>query len=227
MATVVTQVHQLHDDPSALARKRRREIRLSQRIGNQSTTTTSQIAFPDMAVSTSEPATKKPRNESSSTTISTVKPSPTTVIIMTTAKKKKPQMKYDPDVPMTKEEAAIWRREQRRKRNRESAAASRQRQRDRIAELEVELDDWKTKYEEILRKISAAEEITKMKVTDDLIDSLPTVSPISPITNLACISSSSTGKVPDTEATVVSDTESEKEHNNKMISRQASSRITT
>merc|ERR1711937_384972 len=136
-------------------------------------------------------------------------------------KKKKPQMKYDPDVPMTKEEAAVWRREQRRKRNRESAAASRQRRRDRIAELEVELDDWKNKYEDILRKIAAAEEITKMKETDELIDSLPTVSPVSPITNLALISSSSTGKVMDTEATVVSDTESEKEHNNKMISRQA------
>lgn len=67
--------------------------------------------------------------------------------------KKKLQKKYDPDVPMTKEEATIWRREQRRKRNRESAAASRQRQRDRISELETELDSWKLKYEMVLNQI--------------------------------------------------------------------------
>ena len=34
--------------------------------------------------------------------------------------KKKPQMRYDPSEPMTKEAAAVWRREQRRKRNRDS-----------------------------------------------------------------------------------------------------------
>lgn len=59
--------------------------------------------------------------------------------------KKKPQMRYDPSVPMTKEEAAVWRREQRRKRNRDSAAASRQRQRNRILELEGEVAEWKKK----------------------------------------------------------------------------------
>jgi len=72
--------------------------------------------------------------------------------------KKKPQMKYDPDVPMTKEEAAVWRREQRRKRNRESAALSRQRQRDRIGDLEVEVDEWKTKVENIMERIKKLEE---------------------------------------------------------------------
>lgn len=71
---------------------------------------------------------------------------------------KKPQMKYDPDVPMTKEEAAVWRREQRRKRNRESAAMSRQRQRDRIADLEVEVDEWKTKVGSIMDRIKKLEE---------------------------------------------------------------------
>ena len=75
-------------------------------------------------------------------------------------KSKKPQMRYDPDVPMTKEEAANWRKEQRRKRNRESAAASRQRQRDRITELEEELSDWKTKYEEALARIERLERQT-------------------------------------------------------------------
>lgn len=66
-------------------------------------------------------------------------------------------MKYDPDVPMTKEQAAVWRREQRRKRNRESAAASRQRQRDRICELEEEVEDWKQQYDIIMSKIRLLE----------------------------------------------------------------------
>jgi hypothetical protein len=75
-----------------------------------------------------------------------------------TITKKKPQMKYDPDVPMSKEEAAAWRREQRRKRNRESAALSRQRQRDRIGDLEVEVEDWKNKVESIMERIKSLEE---------------------------------------------------------------------
>jgi len=73
---------------------------------------------------------------------------------------KKPQMKYDPDVPMTKEQAAIWRREQRRKRNRESAAASRQRQRDRITELETEVEQWRLKYDSIMRQVRDLERMT-------------------------------------------------------------------
>lgn len=75
----------------------------------------------------------------------------------TSAKKKKPQNKYEPDVPMTKEEAAVWRREQRRKRNRESAAASRQKQRDRITELEKELGEWKAKFSAVMGRLNAAE----------------------------------------------------------------------
>uniref|UniRef100_A0A7S2Y626 BZIP domain-containing protein n=1 Tax=Entomoneis paludosa TaxID=265537 RepID=A0A7S2Y626_9STRA len=73
---------------------------------------------------------------------------------------KKPQMKYDPDVPMTKEQAAVWRREQRRKRNRESAAASRQRQRDRINELESEVEQWKVKYDQIMRQVCDLEQMS-------------------------------------------------------------------
>jgi hypothetical protein len=74
-------------------------------------------------------------------------------------KTKRPQMRYEPDVPMTKEEATAWRREQRRKRNRESAAASRQRQRDRIAELEVEVDEWKVKYQAALERLKGLESL--------------------------------------------------------------------
>jgi len=71
--------------------------------------------------------------------------------------KKKPQMRYDPSVPMTKEAAAVWRREQRRKRNRDSAAASRQRQRNRISELEEEVVEWKVKYNEAMARIAKQE----------------------------------------------------------------------
>jgi hypothetical protein len=70
---------------------------------------------------------------------------------------KKPQMRYDPDVPMSKDQAAAWRREQRRKRNRESAAASRQRQRDRISELEDEVEQWKIKFEEACQRLKKLE----------------------------------------------------------------------
>ena len=66
-------------------------------------------------------------------------------------------MKYDPEVPLTKEETSAWRREQRRKRNRESAAACRKRQRDRISELEVQVADWKAKFDEAVRKLGEAE----------------------------------------------------------------------
>jgi bZIP transcription factor len=87
--------------------------------------------------------------------------------------KKKAQMKYDPDVPMTKEEAAAWRREQRRKRNRESAAASRQRQRDRIDELERELGSWKAMYGDVMDKIKQLEGEGADVSTEDIVSGRP------------------------------------------------------
>jgi hypothetical protein len=66
-------------------------------------------------------------------------------------------MKYDPEVPLSKEETSAWRREQRRKRNRESAAACRKRQRDRISELEVEVSEWKAKFDDAIRKLGQIE----------------------------------------------------------------------
>lgn len=79
------------------------------------------------------------------------------VTVRRTKGAKRPQMKYDPSVPMTKEETSVWRREQRRKRNRESAAACRRRQRDRISELEVEVSDWRAKFDEALNKLKDLE----------------------------------------------------------------------
>jgi bZIP transcription factor len=157
----------LHEpqESSALARKRRREILQTHRAASiipdpaASSAVVVASAVLVSATVTEVPVPKKPKLCTSSDAMD--------------AQSKKPQMKYDPEVPMTKEDAAVWRREQRRKRNRESAAASRQRQRDRIYELEVEMDGWKTKYSDVLAKIASIEQC---RDTDDLIDSLPLVS---------------------------------------------------
>jgi hypothetical protein len=66
---------------------------------------------------------------------------------------KKTQIRYDPSIPMEKEQLAAWRREARRVRNRESAAASRQRIRGRITELEDELYIMKHKYEAAIMEL--------------------------------------------------------------------------
>lgn len=63
------------------------------------------------------------------------------------------QMRYEPKIPMSKDEASAWRREQRRVRNRESAAASRAKIRGRIGELENEVNEWKMKYKDSMARI--------------------------------------------------------------------------
>lgn len=172
-------------DASA-ARKRRREILASQRQALE-VATTSSTNIPDYE----EGHVKKARRVSdclepvnSSASLISSEPITPTVIVTTTVKKtvttkkkvstkKKPQMKYDPDVPMSKEEAAAWRREQRRKRNRESAALSRQRQRDRIGDLEVEVDEWKTKVESIMERIKKLEDTSGIDSRTLVPESLP------------------------------------------------------
>lgn len=98
--------------------------------------------------------------------------------------KTKYQNRYDPEVPMTKQEAAEWRREARRKRNRESAAASRNKVRNRISELENEVEEWKSKYSHLLERINRLESSSQSNslVTDPVNAMAPsTVSPaISP-----------------------------------------------
>lgn len=76
----------------------------------------------------------------------------------TSKSSKKTQIRYDPDVPMNKDQLAAWRREARRVRNRESAAASRQRIRNRISELEDEVGEWKDKYSAALQRLEALEQ---------------------------------------------------------------------
>ena len=137
-------------ESSAEARKRRREILTTQRSASPDAVTSSEDSA--VVIAPVNPRKRKMSEDSE-----------------TKSKPKKPQMKYEPDVPMTKEEAAIWRREQRRKRNRESAAASRQRQRDRITELEGEVDDWKVKYSDTLDKIREMEKKLGLPPTAEFI----------------------------------------------------------
>lgn len=68
-------------------------------------------------------------------------------------KQKKAQIKYNPEVAMSKEQLTSWRREMRRVRNRESAAASRRKVRDKIEELEDEVAVWKKRYQEVLERL--------------------------------------------------------------------------
>jgi bZIP transcription factor len=81
------------------------------------------------------------------------------------ANNKRAQIRYDPAIPMDKEQLAAWRREARRVRNRESAAASRQRIRGRIAELEDEVHDWKSKYITALSQLQSLEQERGLVVT--------------------------------------------------------------
>jgi hypothetical protein len=65
----------------------------------------------------------------------------------------KKQARYEPGVPMTKDQLAAWRKEARRVRNRESAAASRRKTRDRINELEALVSNLQSKYVAALHRI--------------------------------------------------------------------------
>ena len=241
MTAAVAPAPQVHEpyDSSALARKRRREILLSQRA-----------CVPDLASSLSpEPEEALPQKRrrishevSEESDSSDSKPRKRVASKKGKASAKKPQMKYDPDVPMTKEEAAVWRREQRRKRNRESAAASRQRQRDRIVELEIELADWKSKFGGVMEKLHKMEEVTKTSITADLMTDImasappqsvvsPTSSPkltpcqsptASPVASCSFVDAG-TATADCDQVHHVEEEESEEQLLNKMISRPAKS----
>jgi bZIP transcription factor len=172
---------------SSAARKRRREILASQRqtmeasIMSPCAVMATPVSSDDEA--TTAPARKCRRVSDFADDVLSVVPSfvvsaPVGIACPVSTKKnssaKKPQMKYDPDVPMTKEEAAVWRREQRRKRNRESAALSRQRQRDRIADLEIEVADWKNKVDSIMDRIKKLEDASGID-SRTLVPSVPFV----------------------------------------------------
>merc|ERR1712125_54075 len=70
---------------------------------------------------------------------------------------KKKYKKYDPGVPMTKEQLKEWRKEARKVRNRESAALSRWKTQNRIVELESEMSRLSGKYQRALERIQQLE----------------------------------------------------------------------
>jgi hypothetical protein len=154
---------------SAMARKRRRLKLKSQRAAASDVPgirdfSVSQLPIatqpdmvgsgPQLPVVTSNRALPSSKRKVSDASVTPAVPTPT---LSKTGKK--PQMRYDPAVPMSKEETAAWRREQRRKRNRESAAASRQRQRDRIEELEEEVEEWKDKFNDAMSRLQHLEQL--------------------------------------------------------------------
>ena len=216
---------QMMPDASAEARKRRREILASQRNQALDADARAPVQVPVEVEQVHQAKRHKPNVVTSAKT----KPA------------KKPQMKYDPDVPMSKEEATAWRREQRRKRNRESAAASRQRQRDRITELEVEVEEWKNKYESIMANIKKLEEVSgktsldlSPEQTRPLVESFskfvsppssPGHSPMydSPVASPIASSSLVKQVTPKEDLVVQMAVQVESEHSDKMISRQAAS----
>ncbi|CAJ1912115.1 unnamed protein product [Cylindrotheca closterium] len=165
VAPVILPCSELPVGSQAEARKRRREILSSQRSQTMTPTDLELSNAHEMACAIlpaiesamAAPPTKKQKTEGGKSRKAG----------------KKPQMKYDPDVPMTKEEATAWRREQRRKRNRESAAASRQRQRDRINVLEDEVDAWKSKYEATMAAIARLEQQKAEGTADAVLTHLP------------------------------------------------------
>lgn len=73
----------------------------------------------------------------------------------------KRQTRYEPGVPMTKEELQKWRKQARRVRNRESAAASRQKTRERINELESEVSDLQAELAKARARIAELEAISQ------------------------------------------------------------------
>ena len=123
---------------ASLARKRRIELRNLQRVSSGS----------DDSSEDGSRSSKRLREADDEVLLDpiTSKPKPSITGI-------KRQSRYDPGVPMTREELTAWRKEARRVRNRESAAASRKRNRERITELESDLDALRSKYSAALQRI--------------------------------------------------------------------------
>jgi len=169
--TPATTLPPVADTQSAVdARKRRVELLKMTRAANSSgdehpfvpcvVASLAQIVVPTTITTSSTSVKKRRVSDASSVSSSSSSNS--------SSRKKRPtQMRYDPEVPMTKEEAAAWRREARRVRNRQSAAASRQKTRDRIEELEAEVDCWQLKFAELEAKVRAYEVQNSVKVVKE------------------------------------------------------------
>jgi hypothetical protein len=152
-------------DP-AEARKRRKAIITSQRQETESNEQNAAAAQPSAA--------QQPSASASITSDASVddnndpsKPAKKRDIDTSEETDKKTQIRYDPEVPMSKEQLAVWRREARRVRNRESAAASRQRIRSRITELEEEIEGWKSKYSQAIERLEQLKKVEGDSVKEE------------------------------------------------------------
>lgn len=143
---------------AAEARKRRKEIIQSQRGETEVSATTKSEEPKDTA---SKPEKKPPKKRKFDEAKSKAAAAAAAAAAAEAEEKKKTQIRYDPEVPMDKEQLAAWRREARRVRNRESAAASRQRIRNRINELEDEVGQWKSKYTQAMERLSSLQQSIK------------------------------------------------------------------
>ena len=104
------------------------------------------------AANQQQPSSKKKRKLSSTTGIDMIAPPKNDA-----ESTNKYNLRYDPDEPMTEEQKAEWRKEQRKARNRASAAASRNKTRARIQELESEVDSLKSMYAAAIKRIAELE----------------------------------------------------------------------
>lgn len=144
---------------AAEARKRRKEIIQSQR-GEGEAAAKSESSPPAADKEEKKPPKKRKVDDAAAAAAAKAKAASEEAT-------KKTQIRYDPEVPMDKEQLANWRREARRVRNRESAAASRQRIRTRINELEDEVGQWKTKYQQAMERLAALQQSIKADDDDD------------------------------------------------------------
>jgi chromosome segregation ATPase len=131
----------LPDDDATMARKRRRDI-----LRGSSQTSVEM-----------EQSGKRPKIEESYSDNDDDDESCATSLKKPSIRGIKRQARYEPGVPMTREQLAAWRKEARRVRNRESAAASRKKTRERIDQLEDELAELQRKYEVALKRIVVLE----------------------------------------------------------------------
>lgn len=103
---------------------------------------------------------KRPRLDSSDASDTTDNGDHSSCRLVPSVRGIKRQTRYEPGVPMTKEELVKWRKEARRVRNRESAAASRQKTRERIHELEGEVSGLQAELEAARSRIAELEALT-------------------------------------------------------------------
>ncbi len=160
--------------PTQVARKRRMEILASQKKVNKrhrivveseddnDTDDMNEEIRDDSSISVSTPPPTKKSKSNCHSRSRKKKASPSTCTSTGRVIKSntKYQNRYEPEVPMTKEQEAEWRKEARKQRNRESAAASRNKVRNRIIELESEVEGWKAKYMALMQRLDALEKAT-------------------------------------------------------------------